>query len=124
MSLVDTSVWIGRFLEKDVHHAQAKETLAALDDETKHVCHAVIEETTTVLCHKHSKEQADDFLHYILDNKEVVILPHDIDKEATLFRAINTPLSLADVSLISLSRRFDIEIISFDKQLMEVASGS
>jgi len=124
MSLVDTSVWIGRFLEKDVHHVQAKETLAALDDETKHVCHAVIEETTTVLCHKHSKEQADDFLNYILDNKEVVVLPHDINKEAKLFRAINTPLSLADVSLISLSRRFDVEIISFDKQLMEVASGS
>ena len=108
----------------DPSHDEATHTLEELNGVLKHTCHTVIEETATVLCYKYSKEQADKFVQWIMDNPDVVILEHDIASEADLFLSVDADLSFADASIISLSQQHDLHITSFDKQLLEVANSA
>jgi len=122
MTIIDTSVWVARFLEEDSQHEKGREAVDGLSNVLKYTCYAVIEETTTILCYKHSKEQADKFIDYITNNPEIVILEHNISKEAQTFLAVNAELSFADVSIISLSKQHNLRITSFDQQLLKVAN--
>jgi len=122
MTIIDTSVWVTRFLEEDSQHKEGKKAFDDLSNVLKYTCYAVIEETTTILCYKHSKEQADKFIDYITNNPEIVILEHNISKEAQTFLAVNAELSFADVSIISLSKQHNLRITSFDQQLLKVAN--
>lgn len=122
MTIYDTNVWVAYFNVADSQHAKAIKLFQGLG------AHAVLTlpeyiilETATVLGIRASKQTADQFIDYALDNQNVSVLYADPE----LFRATvgtfqklsGTALSFVDAALVALSR--DYKVVTFDKALVK-----
>ena len=119
MSLLDSSVWIALFLTFDTNHTKAAKLIKTIPRPI-FVPYGVVAETATVLTYKHSKAQANRFLEYLASNSDIVLLNNDVNEELRFFKALNRPLSFTDVSLIYLSQKLGLSIVTFDKQLARI----
>ena len=102
MYLVDSSIWVSLFLNFDVNHEHAKKIIAALTGGI-YVSYGVVSETATVLAYKHSKKQADNFIEYLVNNEDIIL--------------IDRRVSFTDISLLYLSKKFGLTVITLDKEL-------
>lgn len=118
--IVDTSVWVALFLDFDVEHQKARRILDRIRD-TIYVPYCVISETATVLAYKHSKKQADNFLVYIENNRDLILINNEIAEELNFYKSLPHKISFADSALILLSRKLNAELITFDRQLLRIA---
>jgi predicted nucleic acid-binding protein len=119
--LVDSSVWVALFLEKDNQHIKA---VARMKRQKGTVCvpYCVVNETVTVLAYKHSKEQADQFLSFLENAQDIEIVEDDFQEEATFFRTLNARISFTDAVLVLLTQKLSAELVTFDKQLERLAN--
>ena len=120
MYLIDSSVWVALFLEFDSNHQKAEEIISKLEGKI-YLPYNVIAEVTSVLTYKHSKKQADNFLDYIEDNEDIILFENELKPEIEFFRKINKKLSFVDISLVFLSKKLDLDLITFDSQMISLA---
>ncbi|NIA10007.1 MAG: PIN domain-containing protein [Nitrospiraceae bacterium] len=120
MYLIDSSVWVALFLEFDSNHKKAEEIIPKLEGKI-YLPYNVIVEVTSVLTYKHSKKQADNFLDYIEDNKDIVLFENELKPEIEFFKKIDKKISFVDISLIFLSKKLDLNLITFDSQMISLA---
>lgn len=118
--LVDSSVWVALFLDFDTQHRKAEQTIEKLSG-TIYLPYCVIIEVTTVLTYKHSKQLADNFIAYARDNRDIALIDNDTIAEMAFYATIPYRLSFADVSLIFLASKLGATLVTFDKQLEQVA---
>ncbi len=116
MHLIDSSVWVALFLTFDTNHQKAKSLIGKVNRPI-FIPYSVVAEVATVLTYKHSKEQADNFIDYIVGNQDMVLLNNDLNEELRFFKTLKKKLSFTDASLIHLSQKLGVAIITFDKQL-------
>ncbi len=120
MYLIDSSVWVALFLEFDSNHKKAEEIISKLEDKI-YLPYNVIVEVASVLTYKHSKKQANNFLDYIEDNKDIILLENELKPEMEFFKKIDKKVSFVDISLIFLSKKLDLNLITFDSQMISLA---
>jgi len=118
--LVDSSVWVALFLDFDTEHSKAERVIRNLSG-IIYVPYCVILEVSTVLAYKHSKDLANNFLAYVQDNQDFQVLNNDALEEIEFYRTIPEKLSFTDATLIFLSRKLDVALVTFDKQLEKIA---
>ena len=120
MYIIDSSVWVALFLEFDSNHKKAEEIISKLEGKI-YLPYNVVVEVTTVLAYKHSKEQADNFLDYIEDNEDIVLFENESKSEIEFYKKVNRKVSFVDVSLVFLSKKLDLDLITFDSQMISLA---
>ena len=120
MYLIDSSVWVALFLEFDSNHKKAEEIISKLEGKI-YLPYNVIVEVTSVLTYKHSKKQADNFLDYMEDNEDIILFENELKPEIEFFKKIDKKLSFVDISLVFLSKKLDLDLITFDSQMISLA---
>lgn len=119
-SLVDSSVWVALYLEKDPNHQQAARVVSTLTTPL-YLPYAVLEETATVLTYKHSKEQANRFVSFVVDADHIIYLDPSAEADIATFLAVQSRISFTDAVLLGLSKQLGVELVTFDKQLARLA---
>jgi len=119
MYLIDSSVWVALFLEFDSNHKKAEEIISKIEGKI-YLPYNVIVEVTSVLAYKHSKKQADNFLDYIEDNEDIILFENELKPEMEFYRKIDKKLSFVDISLVYLSKKLDLDLITFDSQMISL----
>ena len=120
MYLIDSSVWVALFLEFDSNHKKAEEIISKLEGKI-YLPYNVIVEVTSVLTYKHSKKQANNFLNYIEDNEDIVLFENELKPEMEFFKKVDKKVSFVDISLVFLSKKLDLNLITFDSQMISLA---
>ena len=121
--LIDSSVWIALFLDFDTQH---KKAVLFFDDlrGNIYIPYCVVNETTTILAYKHSKQQADNFLTYVEHNSAVTLISDNAEEEIVYYKSLTNKISFTDAALLLLSQKLGAELVTFDKQLARVAKGA
>jgi len=120
MYLIDSSVWVALFLEFDSNHKKAEEIISKISNKI-YLPYNVIVEVTTVLAYKHSKKQADNFLEYIEYNKDIILFENELKSEIDFYKKVNRKVSFVDVSLVFLAKKLNLNLITFDSQMISLA---
>ncbi len=120
--IIDSSVFIAYFNEGDSQHKKALTIFKTLNAEDILISEYVLLEVLTVIQNKVSKKFAFKLKDFILEYFSESILRSDIffDETLSLFGSQYGKLSFVDVSLIVLSKKY--EIITFDKNLKRAIS--
>lgn len=119
--LVDSSVFVALFLDRDPQHAKAVRFMKNSGIQKCVVPYCVMSETATVLTYKHSKELADHFLHFVRDAANIELVADDTGSEAAAFLQHSARISFTDSALLHLVPVYDAELVTFDKQLARLA---
>ncbi|OGQ45128.1 MAG: hypothetical protein A3H42_01890 [Deltaproteobacteria bacterium RIFCSPLOWO2_02_FULL_46_8] len=114
--LVDSSVLVALFLDFDTQHAKAQRLWESLHGDIL-LPYCIATETATVLCYKHSKEQANQFLTFLDDTRDVTVIDGDIRAEMDFYRHSVARISFADAVLLFLARTRAAQLVTFDDQL-------
>ena len=118
MTILDSNIWVAFFNESDNQHKKAEKVFRKIGD-SMIITEYVILEVTSVLTMRASKNIADKFMKLVMDNENIkILLSNENSFKKTVKNFLNYPknnLSFADISLLSLSEKYDI--ITFDKNL-------
>ena len=117
--LIDSSVWVSLFLNFDSQHNKAEKLITEINGKI-YVPYCVAMEVTTILTYKHSKEQANNFLSYIEDNNDIILLDNQIYPEIQFFKTVENKISFADISLIFTAKKMNLTLLTFDKQIIKI----
>lgn len=119
MTILDTNVWVAYLNTGDAQHAKAARLLAKHAWTQLVIPEYVIVETTTILAQRASKQTADRFLEYVLDNRDVTVLfaYRELFDQAVLAfqRQRSKRLSFVDTALLTLANEY--KVITFDTAL-------
>ncbi len=115
-NLVDSSVWVALFLGFDTQHKKAARCVAKLKGKT-YLPYCVLSEVVAILAYKHSKEQADNFIAFAENNRDIEWVNDDSAQEAAFYKILRARVSFADAALLFLSRALRANLVTFDKQL-------
>ena len=115
--ILDSSVFIAYLNENDSQHKKALLIFKNLSVESILISEYVLLEVLTVIQNKVSKSQALKFKNFIIENFSDSILRSDdfFGDTFDLFGENSGKLSFVDVSLLVLSKKY--EVITFDKNL-------
>jgi predicted nucleic acid-binding protein len=118
MKILDSNIWIAFFNERDSQHEKAQKLMKSVKTPIA-MPEYVIVETCNILLAKASKEDADSFLNFALDNEEVVLLLSNgnlfFETVSYFQKTTKRILSFVDISLLCLSKSY--EIATFDRKL-------
>jgi len=118
MIILDSNVWIALFHKEDTLQAKAHNLLENISSKIL-LPEYVLLEVCSVLKRLKRKQAANQFLDYVLDNRDIDCFhtsPSLLEETIKLFRTRSQDdLSFIDVSLLSLSRFHTIH--TFDKKL-------
>lgn len=114
--LLDSSVWVALFLDFDTQHKKAERIFEGVRG-TIYAPYCVVNETVTVLAYKHSKEQADNFIAFIENNRDILPFDDGLRDELLFYKSIKARISFTDAALLFLSKKLEAKLVTFDKQL-------
>lgn len=121
MRILDASVLVAAYIEKDLHHAKAKELLESIpQDERILLNDYLVNEIVTVMLRKYGLQKAKDILEYLTSNSKIAI-QHTSEEDFQLivrrFQKQTSALSFVDCSVLCLSDSGGCKIETFDKAL-------
>ena len=119
-NLVDSSVWVALFLDFDTQHLKAQRLFLKIKGRI-YLPYCVLNETATILAYKHSKKQADQFLNFIVENRDIGVLEDNSSEEMSFYKSLNTRISFTDATLLLFAKRLKVSLLTFDKQLERLA---
>ena len=114
--VLDSSVWVALFLDKDVHHEKAA-AFFDTDFISVYVPYIVIAEVTTVLTYKHSKKQADKFLDFIQGDERFRIGMVSAQEDIRVFKKSKHDISFADTAILGYAQRLELPLFTFDAKM-------
>lgn len=118
-NLIDSSVWIALYLPYDALHKKALQFFQK-NKITIVLPYCVIEEVVSVLTYKHSRAQARRFLEALRTSKDIEYIEPQVQIEIDFFLSHNHKISFTDSTLLCLAQQKNIELITFDKQLLKL----
>lgn len=116
--IFDTNIWIGLLVDADSLHRKSVAIAKENESVIKIVPEYILLEILTLLKKYTTTKEVQDSLDFFLHSDTVEILPavHSYDKTISLFQTLNDKhLSFVDLSLLALSRDYDVK--TFDKKL-------
>jgi len=118
--VIDTNIFYAVLNDKDSLHIQASKLLEKMSEHILIVPYSVISETSTLLTYRQWKKKADDFVSSLRNTKNIFIVSNSMDDEINLFLEVETKISFTDISLIAVSKKYNAELATFDKQLLQL----
>lgn len=122
MIIIDTSYIIAFLSEKDFHHKKTVEFISQLEEDLFAPIE-VIQELITTLSRKVSSRYAIEVVTSILENNSInIIHSHELtfDNAWKTFKKMNPhKFSFVDCILITLAKKSDATILTFDKDLLK-----
>ena len=119
-AVVDSSVFIAFYWQKDTQHEKALRVMADLASATLVVHPYVIQEVAAVLTRKLNLAGAKVFLADIAGGSNIDIAWVDAKADIEAFQNISMPLSFTDVALVRLAKASNLELITFDRQMLSL----
>ncbi len=120
LNLLDSSVWVALYLDFDSNHDKAIGIYENIKGKIA-ITNLVMEEVVTVLTYKHSREQSDNFIKFIISNSDIDFIDYDFKNVLSFHLNHSHKISLTDSSLIFLSKKNNTKIYSFDKKLVSLS---
>jgi predicted nucleic acid-binding protein len=117
--LVDSAVWVSLYLSFDPLHDKAIKLYENLPPQQVFTTPRVVEETTTVLAYKGSLEIALKFIKFI-ESGEVEIITMNHTELLNFYTQSNKKISTIDASLLYLAKERQLQLHTFDKQLLSI----
>lgn len=124
---IDSNVFIALFIKDDSLHEKASDKWSKLREEEVYLFTSdlVISEVLTVLRLKDGKETAIDFGRIALEESEILnIIPVTqelMNDSYSVFKEVeNKDFSFVDASIVAISRKLDMEVVTFDEILTSV----
>ncbi|MEX1014067.1 MAG: PIN domain-containing protein [Candidatus Paceibacterota bacterium] len=116
--VLDSSVWIAILDKKDSQHKKAEKVLNNITGKVL-VTEYILLEVSTVLSQKVSKNSSNDFIKFVISNRDInlkVFSSQEFNSITSFYLTLkNKRISFVDCSLIWLSKVH--RVISFDKDL-------
>lgn len=119
--IFDSNIYVAAFLADDSQHQAAKKIVEKTKEDIL-IPYVVFSEVLTVLTYKHSKDLAEAFLDYVLQDQRFTIIDNASLEEFAFWRSQKAQLSFADFSLIFLAKKYNARLMTFDKELEKLAS--
>lgn len=120
MYIIDSSVWVSLFLDFDANHNESVEIFEKISNTKIILPYCVINEVSSVLTYKWSKEIANSFLKFIKNNEDIFIENNNIFDEIDFFIWIDKKVSFTDLAVIKIAFDFWLDLITFDKQMISI----
>lgn len=120
MYIIDSSVWEAIFLDFDINHNQSIQIFEEIINSKIILPYCVINEVSSVLTYKWNKEIANSFLKFIKNNEDIFIENNNIFDEIDFFIWIDKKESFTDLSVIKIAFDYWLELITFDKQMINI----
>ena len=119
MKILDTSVYVSAFLDNDSNHEEWLRILSDINE--KIILHYLIfQEILTILTYKHSKELAEKFSDFILEDSRFVIINWEIMEELNFWKELDKKVSYIDIIVIYTAIKYKIDLISFDLDMNKI----
>lgn len=115
-NLVDSSVWVALFLDFDTQHARAGRLFSRMSAKI-YLPYCVISEVVTILAYKHSKKQADRFIAFIENNRDIEWVEDAVVPELEFYTSLDARVSFTDAALLMFAKKLKAKLITFDEQL-------
>ncbi len=118
--IFDSNVYLGILNKDDSLYEKSMKVFKEKKDHIIIIPYSIVSEVTTLLTYRFSKQNANDFISYIKSSPNFFIVTNDMDTEILLFEEINSKIWFTDISLIAVSKKYNAELITFDKQLLQL----
>lgn len=116
--IVDSSVFIAFYSQADAHHDKAVALLKDLGDCMLIVSPFVVQEVSTVLTYRFGLSSGEKFLRSLVSAKNVFVPPLDIFGDIDYYLTVHKKISFTDASLLCLAKRMNVQLLTFDKQML------
>lgn len=129
-TLVDACVWIAYLDKSDSLHSKANKVISKkITSGSLVLTDFIIQEVLTIFLYKNNSAYVEEFLHLLQSDDRLEILSIDTTFLNELVGFIQNQnyqpkISLTDWSILFLGSEFDLEILTFDKQLDRTYKGS
>jgi predicted nucleic acid-binding protein len=118
--IIDSNIFISLFRKHELLHDKAKKLFFDLNEII--ITDEILGEVYTVILMKENYKVAREILYFLLNESKIKILSLS-EKEKTDIRCFllknNTKLSFVDVSLLIFSKSRNLELKTFDKDLVK-----
>jgi predicted nucleic acid-binding protein len=117
--LIDSNILIAFFRREDIHHKKAIELLSKLDG--FYISEHVLFEIGTVLLLKEGATISKQFIDFLNNSENIQIINLFFDEFSQIVNSFpyqKTKLSMVDLSLLIIAKNRDLDLQSFDKELM------
>ena len=119
--IVDSSVFVSFYHHHDVNHSEALRIIAELEQKLLIVHPYIIQEVITVLTYKVGNKVANEFISDIFEDAPDVLIPAlNVQNDVEFFRTLGKKISLADATLINLSKTLHLPVVTFDRQIISL----
>lgn len=119
MRIFDTNIWVAYLNTADSQHAKATKLFEKHSQDQLAIPEYVILEVSTILAQRASKQIANQFLDFALDNENIAVLFANrelFDNTVAAFQQQRSKrLSFVDTALVALAKEH--QVITFDKAL-------
>ncbi len=119
--IIDSSVLVAFYNEKDVHHEKAVEIIKTLDKETSFISDYIINETISVALRKIGLKKAKGIAEFLMNKRNLIVtytMQEDFKEIIEIFKNQNDNLSFVDCHLMWMTKTLGLEVASFDKNLL------
>ena len=116
--VIDSNVFYASLNTEDTLHIEALKLLEKFSNSIFIVPYSILSEVSTLLSYRQWKEKANDFIKTLKNTDNVFIVSNSIDDDIELFLEINSKISFTDISLISICKKYNAWLATFDKQLI------
>ena len=120
--VLDSSVWVALFLDADTNSEKAEKIFKTLFGPI-YIPYIVLAEVGTVLTYRHSKQQADNFIHFVSDDARCVVIESRSSEDIVAFLNGDTRMSFADIAVLECARSLSATLITFDKEMKRAYAG-
>ena len=123
MRILDSSVLVAIYHERDVHHSKVEGLLKTIpEDEPVLLSDYLVNETVSVVLRKAGLAKAKEMLAILLENQQFRIhhtTEEEFDDIVRCFKSQSSTLSFVDCSILCLSKYMKCSVETFDKTLQD-----
>ncbi len=120
--IIDTSVFIAAYDERDPKRLDALEIIKRAEQSKIFISDYIINETATVALRKIGLEKAGKIINTLINNEKIIVgytTEKDFNEILDIFKNQSDKLSFVDCSIVWMSRTLGLEVASFDKNLLD-----
>ncbi len=120
--IIDSSVLVAFYNENDAHHKKAVEIIGDLDKETSFISDYIVNETISVALRKIGLEKAKGIVEFLMNKRNLIVgytSQEDFKEVVEIFKNQSGGLSFVDCSIVYMAKTMNMEVASFDKNLLD-----
>jgi len=118
--VIDSNVFYASLNIEDSLHEKSLKLLEEISESIFIVPYSVLSEVSTLLSYRQWKEKANEFIQTLKNTDNIFIVSNSLDDDIELFLEIDKKISFTDISLISICKKYNAHLATFDKQLISI----